>query len=469
LDETSQPPDILLSVSRGIRVPLGTQLEQQLRRAIRNGLLHPGVRLPSSRELARQLGVSRRVATGTYAQLAVEGYLVLRQGAVPTVATIGAASRRLPAEQPRTPRPRFDFRPNKPDLSAFPRQDWARCLRAAALELPTPDFDYGDLRGLPSLRRALADYLGRVRGVAADPARMVITSGFAQGRGLICQALAAAGARRIAVEDPSHPEQRAVMIQAGLQVIPVPVDEEGIRVEQLRASGADAVVITPAHQFPSGAVLSAARRGELAEWLRSAGALAIEDDYDAEYRYDRTPVGAVQGIEPGHIVYAGSVSKTLAPALRIGWLVLPGRLLGPVTAQKRLADLGSNHLEQHALGSYLTSGQLDRHLRRMRTIYRKRRDALIAALATHLPQARVHGIAAGLHATVELPGHHDEQAIAAAARRQGIALTTMSACRLDSTGPPTLLLGYAQHPEPTIHAGVAALAAAISHRSGTRR
>lgn len=461
MNEASQPPDVLLSVSRADRKPLGAQLEQQLRRAIRSGVLRPGVRLPSSRELARQLGVSRRVATGAYAQLAAEGYLAVRHGAAPTVATIAAPGRSPAAEPPRAPRPRFDFRPNKPDLSAFPRQDWARSLRAAALELPSPDLDYGDLRGLAGLRHALADYLGRVRGVAADPARIVITSGFAQGRSLICHALAAGGARRIAVEDPSPPEQRAAMIQAGLEVIPVPVDDEGIHVGQLATCGADAVLVTPAHQFPSGAALSGARRGELTQWLRETGAIAIEDDYDAEYRYDRAPVGAVQGIDPGHVVYAGSVSKTLAPALRLGWLVVPGRLLDPVTSQKRLADLGSNHLDQHALANYLDSGQLDRHLRRMRATYRKRRDALLAALATHLPEARVHGIAAGLHATVELPSHHDEHAIAAAARRQGIALTTMTAYRLDSTGPPTLLLGYAQHPEPTINAGIAALATAI--------
>jgi GntR family transcriptional regulator/MocR family aminotransferase len=463
LDETSQPPDVLLSVSRETGTQLGTQVEQQLRRAIRGGVLRPGVRLPSTRELARQLGVSRRVTSGAYAQLAAEGYLVLRQGAMPAVAAVAAASRRPGGGPSHMPRPQFDFRPNKPDLSAFPRQEWARCLRGAALELPVPDLDYGDLRGLPCLRGALADYLGRVRGVAADPARVVVTSGFAQGRSMICQALAAAGARRIAVEDPSHPEQRAAMTQAGLQVIPIPVDDDGIRVEQLRDSRADAVVTTPAHQFPAGAVLSGARRGELAEWLRSTGAIAIEDDYDAEYRYDRTPVGALQGIEPGHVIYAGSVSKTLAPALRIGWLVLPGRLLDPVTQQKRLADLGSNHFEQHALADFLASGQLDRHLRRMRAAYRKRRDALVAALAAELPEARVHGIAAGLHVTVVLPDQDDEQAIAAEARRRGITLATMSSYRLDSAGPPTLLLGYAQHPEPTIRAGVADLATAIHH------
>ena len=463
MDETSQPPDVLVSVSRRTGTSLGAQVEQQLRWAIRSGTLRPGVRLPSTRNLADQLGVSRRVTTSAYAQLAAEGYLVLRQGARPAVAAIAATSRRPVAEPSSTTRPRFDFRPNKPDLSAFPRQDWARYLRAAALELPTPDLDYGDPRGLPRLRVALADYLGRVRGVVADPARVVVTTGFAQGRNLICAALAASGARRIAVEDPSHPEQRAALISAGLQIVAVPVDDEGIRVEQLWASGADAALITPAHQFPTGAVLSGARRGALADWLRSTGAIAIEDDYDAEYRYDRTPVGALQGIEPHRVIYAGSVSKTLAPALRIGWLVLPGALLNPVVTQKRLADLGSNQLEQHALAGFIASGQLDRHLRRMRATYRKRRDALVAALAAELPKAQVRGIAAGLHAAVVLPGQIDEQAIAAEARRRGLTCDTLADYRLDSTGPPTLLLGYAQHPEPTIHAGIATLATAI-HR-----
>ncbi|HEU5389012.1 MAG TPA: PLP-dependent aminotransferase family protein [Streptosporangiaceae bacterium] len=269
--------------------------------------------------------------------------------------------------------------------------------------------------------------------------------------------------RRVAVEDPSHPEQRAALIDAGLDVIPIPVDGDGIQAGELPGSGADAVMITPAHQFPAGAVLSGPRRGELAGWLRGTGAIAVEDDYDAEYRYDRAPIGALQGIEPSRIIYTGSVSKTLAPALRIGWLMLPPRLLGPVTDAKRLADLGSNHLEQHALASFLTAGHLDRHLRRMRPAYRRRREALVDALTTELPEARIHGVAAGLHVAVALPGYDDEQAIAAAARRSGIAMATMADYRLRAVGPPTLLLGYAQHPEPTLRAGVAALTPII-HR-----
>lgn len=462
-EESSQPPAVLVAVSRGARARLSAQIEDQLREAIRAGSLRPGVRLPSTRALAGQLGVSRRVTTGAYAQLAAEGYLLLRQGAAPAVTAITTVSTGSAARPARADRPRFDFRPNKPDLSAFPRQEWGRCLRTAALELPTPDLDYGDMRGLARLRETLADYLGRVRGVAADPDHLVITSGFAQGRSLICQALATAGIRRVAVEDPSHPEQRAALVNAGLDVIPIPVDDDGIQAGELPASGADAVMITPAHQFPTGGVLSGPRRGELAGWLRSTGAIAIEDDYDAEYRYDRTPIGALQGIEPSRIIYAGSVSKTLAPALRIGWLVLPPRLLGPITDAKRLADLGSNHLEQHALASFLTAGQLDRHLRRMRTTYRRRRDALVSALTTELPEARIQGVAAGLHVTVALPSYDDEQAIAAAARRSGIAISTMADYRLRAAGPPTLLLGYAQHPEPTLRAGVAALTPII-HR-----
>ena len=417
--------------------------------------------MPSTRDLARQLGVSRPVVVDAYAQLGAEGYLVISQGVRPRVSDAAAVVRAAPPAAEAHRRPRFDFRPSVPDLSAFPRMAWLRALREALTEMADAELDYGDLRGSERLRFALAEYLGRVRGVAADPARVIVTSGYAQGRGLVCRALAAAGANRIAIEDPSHPEQRATMTRAGLELVPIPVDQAGLRVDELETSGVDAVVLTPAHQYPSGAVLSGPRRTALLDWLRRHDAVAIEDDYDAEYRYDRSPVGALQGLEPDHVVYAGTVSKTLAPALRLGWLVVPARLVDAVVEEKRLADLGTARIEQHALASFLTRGDLDRHLRRMRARYRRRRDTLVESLAQALAEAEVQGIAAGLHATVRLPDGDDEHAILAEARRREIELVGLSDYRVEVFGPPTLLLGYAHSPESTIREGVLEVGAAV--------
>jgi GntR family transcriptional regulator/MocR family aminotransferase len=460
MDETSQPIELLLSVTRDGSRTLGAQIEGALRRAIREQALKAGARVPSTRDLARQLGVSRRVVVDAYAQLAAEGYLVLRQGAHPRVSEAAVPGGGAPPEPARpAPLPRFDFRPRAPDVSSFPRTAWLRSLREALAAITTADLGYGDPRGVEALRSALADYLGRVRGVVAPPARVVVTSGYSQGQGIVCRALAARGARRIAFENPSHPEQRRIAARAGLEIVPVAVDEAGIRVAELERADADVVVLTPAHQHPTGAVLAGDRRTAVLAWLRARGAIAIEDDYDAEYRYDRAAVGALQGLEPDRIVYAGSASKTLAPALRLGWLVVPPSLLDAVTDEKDLADCGTARIEQHAFADFLARGELDRHLRRMRARYRRRRDLLVAALADALPEATVRGIAAGLHATVQLPGGYDEQAIRRQARRRGIDLTTMRDFWIQpGGGPPTLLLGYAQIAEHAIPAGVRELA-----------
>ncbi len=462
MDETSQPVELLLSVSRDAGGTLGSQIEDRLRHAIREGALRAGMRVPSTRDLARQLGVSRRITVDAYAQLAAEGYLVLRQGARPTVAEVTAREAQRPEPEPRARRPRFDFRPSVPDVSTFPRAAWLRSLREATGSITDADLGYGDPRGVDELRAALADYLGRVRGVIADPARVVITNGYWQGLGLVCRALAAAGARRIAFEDPSHPEMREIATRSGLTTVPVSIDEHGMRVDRLERAGADAVVLTPAHQDPTGAVLAGERRTALLAWLREHDAIAIEDDYDAEYRYDRGAVGALQGLEPGRVVYAGSASKTLAPALRLGWLVVPPRVLDGVTREKGLADQGSARIEQHAFADFLARGELDRHLRRMRGRYRARRDALVEALASELPEAKVHGVAAGLHAAIELPANDDERLIAEEARARGIELGTLGRYLTRwREWPPTLLLGYAQTPEPTITAGIRELAEAV--------
>jgi GntR family transcriptional regulator / MocR family aminotransferase len=461
--ETSQPIELLVSVTRHGARTLGAQIQDQLRRAIRQGTLKAGTRVPSTRDLARQLDVSRRVVVDAYAQLAAEGYLALRQGARPRVSeAAGPGGVAAPEPARPAPLPRFDFRPRAPDVSHFPRTAWLRSLREALAAITNADLGYGDPRGVQALRSALADYLGRVRGVAADPARVVVTSGYSQGQGIVCRVLAAQGARRIAFENPSHAEQRRVAVRAGLEIVPVAVDQAGIRVEELERADVDAVVVTPAHQHPTGAVLAGDRRTALLAWLQARDAIAIEDDYDAEYRYDRAAVRALQGRAPDRIVYAGSASKTLAPALRLGWLVVPPRLLDAVTDEKDLADCGTARIEQLAFADFLARGELDRHLRRMRAHYRRRRDLLIEALAEALPEATVRGIAAGLHATVQLPDGYHEQAILRQARRRGIDLTTMRDFWVQpGSGPPTLLLGYAQIPQHAIPIGIRELAEAV--------
>lgn len=464
VNETSRPTELLVTVTRDSRRTLTGQIEDQLRSAIRTGAVGVGTRLPSTRDLARQLDVSRRVVVDAYARLAAEGYLVLRQGARPRVSDAAATRGDDSPDVTAAARPpRFDFRPRSPDVSSFPRGAWLRSLREALATLTDADLLYGDPRGVERLRAALCEYLGRVRGVVAEPAHVVVTCGYSQGQGIVCRALAARGARRIAFENPSHPEQRRIAAAAGLEIVPVDVDGDGIRIDELERADIDAVVLTPSHQHPTGAVLAGSRRPALLAWLRARDAIAIENDYDAEYRYDRLAVGALQGLDADRIVYAGSASKTLAPALRLGWLVVPASLLEAVADGKDLDDCGTARIEQHAFADFLLRGELDRHLRRMRARYRRRRDLLIEALAETLPDARVRGIAAGLHATVELSGTHDEVAIRAEARQRRIELSTMRDFWIDEgPRPATLLLGYGQIPEASMGTAVGELAEAIA-------
>jgi GntR family transcriptional regulator/MocR family aminotransferase len=401
--------------------------------------------------------VSRGVVVEAYAQLAAEGYLVARQGAptrVSEAASPGPGA--VPAAEGERP-PRYDFRTGRPDISLFPRNAWLASLRRALRDAPDARFDYGDPRGAPELRGALARYLGRVRGVACDPERVVVTSGMAQGMALFARALRAGGVRRMAMEDPSSAPGRAQLASNGLEIVPIPVDEDGLQATHLEDVEPDAVMITPAHQFPLGVVLAPERRAALLDWAAHAGAVILEDDYDAEYRYDRQPVGAVQGLAPDLVAYAGSTSKTLAPGLRLGWLVVPGHLIDAVTAAKESDDLGTPVVEQLALADFLERGQLDRHLRRTRSIYRARRDALVAALERLLPDCPPAGVAAGLHLVVHLPAGTDEQAVLDAARSRGLGLAGISEHRVEP-GPPGLLLGYGRLPEPAVEPAVRLLA-----------
>ncbi|HXE43700.1 MAG TPA: PLP-dependent aminotransferase family protein [Conexibacter sp.] len=440
--------------------PLHAQLERQLREAIRAGRLAAGERVPATRTLAAELGVSRGVVVEAYAQLAAEGYLVTRRGA----GTVVAAAAR-PTRPPRpTPYPRAvpeDFHPGMPDLASFPRGAWLRSLRAVLRDAPHQQLGYADPVGTPQLRETLARYLGRARGVAADGGRVVVTSGLTQGVALACRALRARGARRIAVEDPGFMVHRGVVAHCGLEVVPVPVDGDGLSTDALDALDADVVLVTPAHQMPLGGVLAPARRAELIAWAEARDAYVIEDDYDSEHRYDREPVGALQGLAPERVIYAGCASKVLAPSLRLGWLVLPQALRAALATEKTLDDLGTSALHQLALVDFVERGELDRHLRRMRPRYRARRDALIAALARELPSWRIGaGIAAGLHVVALLPEAVDEAAFLAAAREQGMRLHGLSWFRADPTLPaaPGLVLGFGNASEPSLVRAVAQLA-----------
>jgi GntR family transcriptional regulator / MocR family aminotransferase len=460
---TTSDLELMVRLERRAAGPLRAQLEEQLRAAVRSGRLAAGARLPSTRALARDLDVSRGVVVDAYAQLAAEGYLVARRGASTRVSetTPRPTDSGRPLAEERLPR--FDFRPGGPDVSLFPRQSWATSLRRGLRDAPHARLDYGDPRGAPELRRALTAYLGRVRGVDCDPGCVIVTSGMAQGMALVGRTVLARGGRRVGVEDPGSGPARGQLATTGLEPLAVPVDHDGLRPDALADADVDVVLVTPAHQFPTGVVLAPERRAALLDWA-SRGGLVLEDDYDAEYRYDRPPVGAVQGLAPERVVYAGSVSKTLAPALRLGWLVVPESLVGELAQAKAQDDLGTPVIEQLALADFVDRGELDRHLRRTRGAYRRRRDALIAALARHLPTVRVSGIAAGLHLLAHLPAGVDEPAVVEAARARGIGLQGLREHRL-LPGPAALLLGYGRIAEPAIEPGVRELAAAVGWRS----
>ena len=455
IEWTGLGPELLLRLDRTLPEPLGSQLERELREAIRSGRLGTGERLPSSRALAGELGVSRGLVLDCYQQLQAEGYLTTRTGSATRVAAGAYLQPAPPVQAAPPPRLAVDFRPGLPDLSSFPRRDWLWALREAAREAPTDMFGYGDPRGSAALREVLAAYLRRVRGAVADPERLVICSGFAQGLNLILRSLARHGVRRVAVEDPGDLDQPAIAARAGLQAVPVRVDQEGVDVASLAASDARAVVLTPAHQSPTGVVLAAQRRQALIAWANDRDATIIEDDYDAEFRYDREPVGAVQGLAPDRVALLGTVSKSLAPAMRLGWIVCPAALAEAIAQEKDLDDRGSPWLDQLALATLVQSGRYDRHLRRMRASYARRRATLVDALTEHAPQVELHGLAAGFHAVAHLPDSLSEPALVSAAGGRSIGLYGMSRYRSSGAiSPPQLVLGFGNLREGAIAQGI---------------
>ncbi len=351
-----------------------------------------------------------------------------------------------------------------PDLSSFPRGDWVWAMREACSRMAPPDLGYGDPRGSPAFREVLSAYLRRVRAAAAGAERIIVCNGFAQGVGLVMRVLAGTGVRCVAFEDPGYgdpgtSESMKAARAAGIRIAHVPVDDLGLDVAALEASGARAVVVTPAHQSPTGVVLAAPRRHALVEWAGRRDAFIIEDDYDSEFRYDREPVGLLQGIAPGRVFALGTVSKSLAPAIRLGWVLAPSPLAGAVAEEKRTSDRGSSGLDQLAVAALLESGRYDRHLRRMRATYAGRRDALIGALARQAPGVRLTGLAAGFHAVAHLPGSAGEREVVSAARRRSVGLYGMSLYRASgATAPAQLVLGFGNVSERAIESGIGAVA-----------
>lgn len=454
--------ELLLEIDRaggGVRV----QLESRLREAIRSGRLVAGERLPASRALAADLGLSRRLVVEAYAQLLAEGYLRARRGSGTFVARAAAEPDAQPAESSSAP-PAYDFFPGSPDLGSFPRRAWLRAQRAILRELPDSSLGYPDPRGVEPLRRVLATHLRRVRGVAAEPESIVVCSGARQALALLGCLLCGG---RVAIEDPTLPLHRAVLQAAGCEPVALGVDGDGARVQELESLQARgpvrAALVTPAHQAPLGVALSRERRAALLDWARTRDALVIEDDYDAEFRYDRAPLGALQGLAPDRVVYVGTASKVLAPGLRLGWMVLPPRLVAAVLERRQLLDAGGPVLEQLTLARLIEDGGYDRHLRRARRLYRARRDTLVAAVARELPRARVRGIAAGLHAVVELGARRDALELVRAARRHSVGVYPLgyayARARPRADG---LVLGYAALAEPAIEEGIRRLALALA-------
>ncbi|MGY9067777.1 MocR-like pyridoxine biosynthesis transcription factor PdxR [Streptomyces sp. CAS3] len=422
-------------------------LTDALRDAVRTGRLAPGTRLPSSRALAADLGIARNTVGEAYADLVAEGWLTARQGSGTRVAERTVVPPSDPARRPRVPpRPTHNLVPGTPDLAAFPRAEWARAARRALTAAPNDALGYGDPRGRVELRTALAGYLARVRGVRCDPDNLVITAGFSHALRLLGPVLRARGADSVAVESYGLDAYWGLLQTAGLATPALPWDELGTDTGPLTTEGA--VLLTPAHQFPMGMPLHPDRRAAVVDWARRTDSLVLEDDYDGEFRYDRQPVGALQGLDPDRVVYLGTASKSLAPGIRLGWMVLPPALTREVIAVKGHVDT-VGVLEQLTLAEFLTSGAYDRQVRASRLRYRRRRDALAAAVAERAPGVQVTGVAAGLHALLRLPPGTEPSVVQAAAW-QGLALHGLSFHRHpEAVAEPldALVVGYGTPPD----------------------
>ena len=451
-------------------------LADAIRAAIMDGRLGAGTPLPATRLLAGDLGVSRGVIVEAYQRLADEGLVSARPGAgtrVLGVPSPAPAAARAPAAAgpPLVPllvppgwreRADIDLSPGVPDLSGFPRAAWIRAERAVLEQASVSELGYGDPRGSLSLRTELAGWLARTRGLRADPGDIIVVTGVAQALALLAQVLQARGLGEIAVEDPGSRGARDDLAYWGLRPVPVPVDDHGMRVGELTLGRARAALLTPAHQFPTGVVLAPQRRRDLLDWAAAADGLIVEDDYDAEFRYDRAPVPALHASAPGLVAYAGSTSKTLAPGMRLGWLIPPVRLRAELIEAKYHSDLGSPALPQLVLAKLIASGELEQHIRLVRKRQRSRRDALLRALREHLPQARVQGVAAGLHLLITFPGLDGSDAdLTEAILRTGVLVQPLSWHR-QRPGVPGFVLGYAAHTPDRLYEAARRIAQGMS-------
>ncbi|MGH3488269.1 MAG: PLP-dependent aminotransferase family protein [Actinopolymorphaceae bacterium] len=473
--------DTLVDVESTGPGPLHERLTRSLRQAIRDGRLPPKSALPPSRALATDLGCSRWVVTQAYEQLVAEGYLTARTGSATTVRATrpsgpaeGSAEEspeKSSASRPARGRPqpgrgvqtRFDLAPGLPDLRQFPRRRWVEAVRAQLATMPYDDLGYPAPGGVPQLRQVMADYLRRVRGAVTDAADVTCCSSVSDGVARLAACLRMAGVDRIAVEDPGWTRLRQTIERVGLRTVGIPVDADGLRADDLaKHRDVRAVLVTPAHQFPTGVVLTPGRRAELLDWARDVDGLILEDDYDAEFRYDRRPVGTLQGADAGHVALFGSLSKTMSPALGLGWMVTPARW----TADLRASEAGTPTppaLDQLTFGEFVQSGGYDRHLRAARQRYRRRRDALVAALETRLGGCRLSGVAAGLHLVVQLePGTSAAEVVTRAAA-SGVRVADLDSYRLrPDPSAPALVLGYGNLPDGAVDSAVSLLAAAVS-------
>ena len=461
-------PDLLVALDREAG-SLGSQIQDQLRQAIRDQRLSPGERLPSTRRLAELLGIARGTVVEVYEQLLAEGYVESAVGSgtrvavIPSPGAMAQRASRVPSAPSTSPRP-VDFEYGIPDLRSVPLTDWSWAISKATQTLPTAQLSDEDAAGSRHLRDVITAYHRRVRAGCATAEDAVVVSGFRQGLTFALATLARHGIRRIALEDPGPREHDLIAQRAGMEPVPVPVDDQGLNVDRLRESGARAVLLTPAHQCPTGVALGPSRRRDLIAWADQVDGVIVEDDYDAEFRYDRQPVGSLQGLNSARVIALGSVSKTLAPAIRLGWVLAPPQFLHGIVKEKHLSSRGAPGLDQEALALLMETGRFDRHLRRVREIYRARRDVLADEVGHAFGPGRLQGLAAGCHAMLLLPTGSSERAVAQAAASRGVRVNPLGHYRFQTEDaeppPPALVLGFGNVTEQEIRRGIRGIAEA---------
>lgn len=419
--------DAITPGARGVRDMLLTAL----RDAVRSGRLAPGTGLPPSRTLAADLGVARNTVADVYAELVAEGWLASRQGA----GTWVVHHPRIPTpDRPRgvPSEPRHNLLPGSPDVAEFPRAAWLASTRRALTDAPTEALRMGDPRGRIELRSALADYLARARGVRCAADHVVITSGTRHSIQVLARMFGPD--RPIAVEGYGLFIFRDAIAEVGGSTVPIGLDADGAVVDDLTGLDVPAVLVTPAHHYPHGVPLHPRRRTALIDWARSTKSIVIEDDYDGEFRYDRQPVGALQSLDPDRVVYLGSASKSLSPALRLGWMVLPPDLVDRAVHHAGGQQWMVNAVTQLTMADFIRSANYDKHIRRMRARYRRRRDILAARLADFAPTVGISGLSAGLHLLLTLPTG-TEAGLLRRAADAGVGVEGLSRLRHPLAGP----------------------------------